>query len=152
MREEQVAALEESLIRSAKQFGTLWSKKLEGKVTRHQLQILSILRRVGPQKISQLADALYLTPGAMTGLSTRLEEAGYVRRIRDEGDRRTVHLAITPKGEEMAIYWKEQKEGLLKQMLSGLSDAEIGLLAALFARVCENMDRIAQELDESNSI
>jgi DNA-binding MarR family transcriptional regulator len=43
----------------------------------------------------QLADAVRLTTGAVTGVLDRLEAAGLVRRIRDTQDRRRVIVEIT---------------------------------------------------------
>ncbi|WP_438434579.1 MarR family winged helix-turn-helix transcriptional regulator [Gorillibacterium sp. sgz500922] len=148
MNQERYHALEETLVRSAKQFGTLWGKKLEGRVSRHQLKILSILRTDGPQKVTDLAEALYLTPGAITGLTTKLEESGYIRRTRSEGDRRTVTIEITPQGEEMEAFWKRQKESLFREVLSGIREEELEQLAGFFARISDNMERMERRLNE----
>lgn len=51
---------------------------------------LDILYRRGAMTAGQLASATGLTSGAITGLVDRLEEAGYVQRARDPGDRRRV--------------------------------------------------------------
>ena len=50
----------------------------------------------------RLAELMGLTSGAMTSVLDRLESAGYVRRVRDTGDRRRVHVELTPKLHERA--------------------------------------------------
>lgn len=56
---------------------------------------LDILGTRGPMTAGQLAEAVRLTTGAVTGVLDRLEAAGLVRRIRDTQDRRKVIVAVT---------------------------------------------------------
>src|SRR6516164_8923526 len=49
-----------------------------------------ILLRSGPITAGELAQRTGLTTGAITGVIDRLEQAGFVRRAKDPGDRRRV--------------------------------------------------------------
>jgi DNA-binding MarR family transcriptional regulator len=51
---------------------------------------LDLLVRGGPLTAGQLADQTGLTTGAITGVIDRLEERGFVRRVKDANDRRRV--------------------------------------------------------------
>src|SRR5919199_1332448 len=51
-----------------------------------------IIRNRTPMTASQLAEETGLSTGAITGVVDRLEKAGYVRRKRDQGDRRLVFI------------------------------------------------------------
>jgi len=64
-------------------------------VNRTDWRCLDILGTRGPMTAGQLADAVRLTTGAVTGVLDRLEAAGLVRRIRDTQDRRRVIVEIT---------------------------------------------------------
>src|SRR5689334_17357061 len=66
------------------------------RLNRTDLRCLSVLARVGSTGAGALADATGLTRGAMTTALDRVEAAGYVRRIRDQRDRRAVRLELTP--------------------------------------------------------
>ncbi|MFF8398152.1 MarR family winged helix-turn-helix transcriptional regulator [Streptomyces sp. NPDC016172] len=46
----------------------------------------------GPMTPGRLRGQLNLTSGAVTACLDRLERAGHIRRVRDAGDRRVVHL------------------------------------------------------------
>ncbi len=48
----------------------------------------------------ELAADMELSSGAMTSRLDRLEEAGYVRRLRDPGDRRGVVVELTEEGKQ----------------------------------------------------
>jgi DNA-binding MarR family transcriptional regulator len=49
-----------------------------------------------------LARHFRIDKGAIARAVKKLEDAGYVKRIVDPGDRRAVRLFLTPKGEEIA--------------------------------------------------
>jgi DNA-binding MarR family transcriptional regulator len=64
-------------------------------VNRTDWRCLDILGTRGPMTAGQLADAVRLTTGAVTGVLDRLEAAGLVRRVRDTQDRRRVIVEVT---------------------------------------------------------
>ena len=64
-------------------------------VNRTDWRCLDILGTRGPMTAGQLAEAVRLTTGAVTGVLDRLEGAGLVRRIRDTKDRRRVIVEVT---------------------------------------------------------
>lgn len=66
-------------------------------VNRTDLQCLSAIQNSGGLTAGRLAAAVGLTTGAVTGITDRLERAGFVRRVRDADDRRRVMLEVTPK-------------------------------------------------------
>lgn len=64
-------------------------------INRTDWRCLDILGTRGPMTAGQLAEAVRLTTGAVTGVLDRLEAAGLVRRMRDTQDRRKVIVAVT---------------------------------------------------------
>src|SRR4029450_1575533 len=62
------------------------------------LEFLDLLHLAGPTTAGQLARHSGLTTGAMTALIPGLEEAGFVRRLRDREDRRCVLVEALPAG------------------------------------------------------
>src|SRR5690349_17062831 len=59
-------------------------------VSMTHLHLLSMLDRHGPVPMSRLADLLDISVSNATGLVDRLEERGWVERVRDREDRRVV--------------------------------------------------------------
>ncbi|NKQ55179.1 MarR family transcriptional regulator [Amycolatopsis sp. K13G38] len=57
-------------------------------------------RAEGPLTAGRIAQLTGLSTGAVTGVIDRLERAGFVRRVRDEQDRRKVLVELTPFDEE----------------------------------------------------
>jgi DNA-binding MarR family transcriptional regulator len=64
-------------------------------LNRTDWRCLDILGTRGPMTAGQLAEAVRLTTGAITGVLDRLESAGLVRRVRDTADRRRINVAVT---------------------------------------------------------
>src|SRR4051812_6253023 len=54
-----------------------------------------------PLRVKELADAVVLSPTAMSRFVDRLERDGYVRREPDPGDRRALQVTVTPDGRKL---------------------------------------------------
>jgi DNA-binding MarR family transcriptional regulator len=59
------------------------------------LDVLDVLDRYGPQSPTTLAQRMGIHPATMTGVLTRLENAGWLVRRRDVTDRRSVQIEST---------------------------------------------------------
>jgi DNA-binding MarR family transcriptional regulator len=75
----------------------------EAGLTQPQYQALLVLKthRGGPLSIGAFAEQLLLTHHAAVQMADRLAKAGLAERTRSAEDRRTVHLALTEKGEAL---------------------------------------------------
>ncbi|TQM58095.1 DNA-binding MarR family transcriptional regulator [Humibacillus xanthopallidus] len=65
------------------------------------LDVLGVLRRSGPPyrlTAGELSRRCRVTPGATTQRVQSMERAGLVERVREEPDRRTVHVRLTTSG------------------------------------------------------
>jgi DNA-binding MarR family transcriptional regulator len=59
---------------------------------------LDVIQRFGPVTPGQLVERTGLTSPSVTALIDRLEEKGFVRRLRDMEDRRRVLVQVDPEG------------------------------------------------------
>ena len=82
----------------------------------------------------ELAAAMGLTTGAVTGVIDRLEKAGLARRVRDGDDRRKVFVRATPKALARANAFYGPLGRAADALTARYSDEEIALLADYFAR------------------
>jgi len=65
------------------------------------LDVLGTLRRSGPPyrlTAGELSRRCRVTPGATTQRVQAMEKLGFVERVREEPDRRTVYVQLTPEG------------------------------------------------------
>src|SRR5215211_4853234 len=82
----------------------------------------------GPMSAGQLAQATGLSGAATTSLLDRLEQKGYVRRVRDCVDRRKVLSELTPIGSRRLgkLYGPLAEEGAV--LLSGFDGAQLAAM------------------------
>ncbi|GAB3070836.1 MarR family transcriptional regulator [Intrasporangium mesophilum] len=70
-------------------------------IDQSHLDVLGTLRRGGPPyrlTAGELSRRCRVTPGATTQRVAAMERLGFVQRVREEPDRRTVHVQLTPHG------------------------------------------------------
>jgi len=67
----------------------------------------------------ELKDRLHVVPGRMTDILTSLESKGYIRREKDDKDRRIVNVFLTPAGRSEAEVRRQQ----IHEKYSGLFEA-----------------------------
>jgi DNA-binding MarR family transcriptional regulator len=65
-------------------------------INRTDGRCLDIIQQNGAMTAGQLAEATGLSPGAITTILDRMEEAGYLQRIRGQEDRRKIMVELTP--------------------------------------------------------
>lgn len=85
--------------------------------------------------LSEISDHMLVTKGNITGLIDRLEKQGYVRRIRDEVDRRKIMAVITEQGKAFTEKVIEEYSEWSKNMMTILNDNEKSQLIKLFGKI-----------------
>ena len=93
-------------------------------LTGPQLWALKTLQREGGMTVGRLAAALAVHQSSMSVLVDRLEQRGLVRRIRNEPDRRIVHVRLTSRGATLAADAPEAAQGRLLHALDAMSAQE----------------------------
>jgi DNA-binding MarR family transcriptional regulator len=99
-----------------------------------QVRLLGILRGREPGML-ELATYLGLDKSSVTGLVTRAELRGFVRRSGREDDRRAVHVALTSAGQKLTGVVEKEVGRELARFVAGLDDAESEQLASLASRL-----------------
>ena len=95
------------------------------------------------QTVKGLSEKLFLEPSTITPMLQRLEAMGYVRRIRDDEDERSVRVSLTEQGRRL----REKGLGFDKRTVkaSGLSAEELTVLQKTVARLRDNLVMASKE-------
>lgn len=131
----------------SRNMGYLWKKIYAQSFPGSQSHILFTLERSGPKKMSELASILYLTPGAVTTASDRLIENGYIARVRDEEDRRVVHLELTTKGADALQSLQNEGRQIMKKVFHDISDDDLKTINNVFEHAMINIDSVGRDFD-----
>jgi len=121
--------LEEAMRRSSAQ-GVLFGQTVANVagISGSDLECLDFLNLEGRVTAGRLAEVTGLTTGAITGVVDRLEKAGFVRRERDETDRRKVFIATVPENVAQIGRYYVPMQAAMHKVWSSYSEAELHLL------------------------
>jgi DNA-binding MarR family transcriptional regulator len=100
-----------------------------GGISGPRLSALSSLAAGGPASLADLAGAEQVRPPTMSRIVEGLVEAGLATREPAPGDRRSVRIAATAKGERLMREGRDRRVRLLTVRLSKLADSELRALA-----------------------
>jgi DNA-binding MarR family transcriptional regulator len=94
-------------------------------LTALQYTALTVLERHPDLSSAQLARNSFVTAQSMADMVTALEERGLIERHRDRTDRRRLVVALTADGRKLLDRYRDEVDALEKQMLAGLTKAQI---------------------------
>ena len=106
------------------------------------------LQNTGGLTSGQLAERLFMTSGAMTGLADRLEEASYLERVPNPRDRRSRLLLLTSAGEEEIMRHLGPFIEEMEQAIAGLSPEERESIGRFLETVIVTMDPLEAKATE----
>src|SRR5580704_4575109 len=114
-------------MRKASAQGTMFAKAVADRagISSSDMDCMDFLLMEGRLTAGRLAELTGLTTGAITGVIDRLEKARFVRRERDDKDRRKVFIALVPgRLDEIGELYGLLRRAMHKQC-EGYSDAEL---------------------------
>ncbi|MGH7912077.1 MAG: MarR family winged helix-turn-helix transcriptional regulator [Candidatus Dormibacteraceae bacterium] len=106
---------------------------------------LSLLGRVGPLRITELAGRMRVSQPSMTELVIRLERTRLVRRTRDREDGRVVLVELTEPGRALRDTVRGERATYLAGLLARLDSGQRAALAAAVPAI----DRLVGVASES---
>jgi len=101
-------------------------------ITGTQASVLATAARLGPLRITELAEIEGINPTMMSRIVGKLEDAGLLHRRPDPDDRRAALVEPTEAGRELQRHVREERTRLLAEHLAALPARDAaGLLDAL---------------------
>ncbi|EFM11710.1 transcriptional regulator, MarR family [Paenibacillus curdlanolyticus YK9] len=118
---------------------------IEG-ITLPGLMILNKIVRDGEQRLSDLAEELDFTSGAITALCDKLEERGFAVRNRKPEDRRTILLDITARGQSLLDRHQNIGPSSMDVLFGGFSTEELEAQKRTYRRMIDNLERLSETI------
>ncbi|SDF27929.1 DNA-binding transcriptional regulator, MarR family [Fontibacillus panacisegetis] len=106
-------------------------------LTGPQFHMLAMIAKNKTCNVSFLAEMLDVKPSAITVMTDRLVQSGYVQRRHDENDRRAVLLSVTELGEEVCTKARDKTREVLRSYLSELTTEELDVLFNIIEKFAE---------------
>ena len=110
-------------------------------INRTDHRVIDRLDQEGPLTAGRLAELAGLTTGAMTAVLDRLEQAGFVRRVRDEDDRRRIHVELTDKVRQAVWQYYEPMMRLAAEIYGRYTDEQLELMLGFLQAANELSER-----------
>jgi DNA-binding MarR family transcriptional regulator len=107
-------------------------------LTQQQLRYLQVISRMKNPTLTELARELDLTKPTVTVLADKLVEKGYIRRVKSDKDRRSMHLHIDKKGAKIKALREIAYERMAEIISSGLNETETSILTELLRKIVVN--------------
>ncbi len=95
-----------------------------GSLTATEVDVLVAAERRGPIRLSDLASFAGLNPTMLSRLIPKLEEAGLIRRLGVEEDRRVCRVEATAKGRRLLERIRTERNDALSKRLEELGPVE----------------------------
>lgn len=109
-------------------------------VTRQQWRTLSVLKRNEGSNQGMLAELLEVEPITLGRMIDRLEEAGWVERRRDPGDRRVWRIHLTEAAQPILLQLKGIADALFVDAAEGIGAEDQAKLHALLEQLRSNLN------------
>lgn len=94
-------------------------------LTPMQYHILVFLYGMEPLSMSELAGKMNISRQQLTPLTDKLEESGYIKRVHDPEDRRSVKISVTPTGTAYLEQHRRETLELIIKRFQQLSPDEV---------------------------
>jgi DNA-binding MarR family transcriptional regulator len=111
-------------------------------VSMGHLHLMSMLDRHGELPMSRVAELLGVSDSNATGLVDRMEEHGFVERVRHPEDRRVVLVRVSDRGRQILADVEVLRDDLVVRILSRLDTPRLERLAVAL----EDVRRVVAEL------
>ncbi|MBO8160272.1 MAG: MarR family transcriptional regulator [Thermosipho sp. (in: Bacteria)] len=91
-------------------------------ITPAQFDLMQKIYFTGPKTMSELSVSLGIAKSTTTGLVSRLEKDGFLKRVKSSADKRIIHTSLTEKGKKVIDEVINERIEFIKNVLSGLPE------------------------------
>ncbi len=132
VRPERLAEL---FIDVSKRFGRLSSRARTGELSNARYNVMRAVLDRGPERMSRIASVVGISPRSLTDLVDALANDGYLRRLADPQDRRSVLIELTASGHEVVRAGRRARLGQAAHVFADLDATERVTLERLLLKL-----------------
>jgi|SRR3989304_523589 len=113
-------------------------------LTAPQYGFLARLYEEDCQSLSSIGKSLYCDKPTMTGIANRLGKKGFIRKVRDEKDRRIMKAVLTEKGRRLKDVLHKMSKDLNAEALNEFSEKDIKLFKSMLKMSLDNVLKMVE--------
>ena len=115
-----------------------------------QFHVLRHIRK-GLTSVCDIADARQISRPAVSQAAESLVEKGLITRRQEAGDRRFVHLALTPAGEDLLNRVFQQNRAWMMEKMASIDTEELKLITEGLVLLKSAFDTVTEKPPENSS-
>lgn len=100
-------------------------------LTFKQLHCIELIHEMENPTLSELSRSLKITKASTSVMIDRLDDNGYVKKVRSDNDRRSAHVHLTKKGDTAAHLHIDLHTQFAQQLTGGLTESEKEILIVI---------------------
>ena len=106
-----------------------------------QYMILALLSKEDHLTMSDLRENTLVTKQAVTGIVNRLHKNGYIKKYKDQYDRRITRVCLTTKGREALTTIRSRRIEGNREVFSVLTGKEINQLSTIISKLVHHINK-----------
>lgn len=108
-------------------------------LTAKQLNCIELIHSMHNPTLSELTKKLQTTKASSSVMLDRLEENGFIVKIKSDSDRRSAHVHLTEKGDSAAHLHTDVHKQFADRLTKELTDSEKEILKVLLNKAVNSM-------------
>ncbi|MDU2490041.1 MAG: MarR family transcriptional regulator [Clostridium celatum] len=97
----------------------------ESGLTHQQIMIIKLIAHRGQVTVSKLCEEMSLAKGTVSGIVSRMESMGYIKKIKNDEDKRNTYITFSYKGEEFAKEFRKTINDSFDKIFKNFTEDEI---------------------------
>jgi DNA-binding MarR family transcriptional regulator len=140
--EDRIVEAMAKLMRTSEDYFDDLATTFDAGLRRGTIAPLTVLHRVGPLRVSELAEALGLDRTTVTRHLDELESRGLVARRPDERDRRALLVSLTPVAEQHLDAMRIKNRQRIRQICADWTPEERQVFGRLLPRFAQDSEPV----------
>lgn len=97
----------------------------ESGLTHQQIMIIKLIAHRGQVTVSKLCEEMSLAKGTVSGIVSRMESMGYIKKIKNDEDKRNTYITFSYKGEEFAKEFRKTINDSFDNIFKNFTEEEV---------------------------
>lgn len=97
----------------------------ESGLTHQQIMIIKLIAHRGQVTVSKLCEEMSLAKGTVSGIVSRMESMGYIKKIKNDEDKRNTYITFSYKGEEFSKEFRKTINDSFDNIFKNFTEDEI---------------------------
>lgn len=108
-------------------------------LTAKQLHCIELIHTMENPTLSELTEKLEITKASTSVMLDRLEQHGFIRKVKSDNDRRSAHVHLTDKGDKAAHLHTDVHKQFAALLTKELTDSEKDILIVLLNKAIKSI-------------